>query len=112
MVVSLRHSGLPRSGKSGIHNHRSANMDSGLAGLRPRAGMTGLQNKTHRPQQAEFFSVENGAALGDFQPAADAAELVAVVTDEHAQQVVVAEAVDDEIGRRRNLVAIDANDAD
>src|ERR1700733_4829320 len=26
----LCHSGLPRSGKSGIHNHRSANMDSGL----------------------------------------------------------------------------------
>ena len=34
-----RHSGFPRSGKSGIHNHRSANMDSGLrASLGP--GMT------------------------------------------------------------------------
>jgi len=32
-----RHSGLPRSGKSGIHNHRSAAMDSGLrADARPR----------------------------------------------------------------------------
>jgi hypothetical protein len=34
-----RHSGLPHSGKSGIHIHRSANMDSGLlASLGP--GMT------------------------------------------------------------------------
>ena len=28
--VIRRHSGLPRSGKSGIHIHRSANMDSGF----------------------------------------------------------------------------------
>ena len=33
----VRHSGLPRSGKSGIHNHRSAAMDFGLrADARPR----------------------------------------------------------------------------
>src|ERR1700733_12523141 len=40
-----RHSGLPRSGKFGIHTHRSANMDSGLlAALGP--GMTGLNVTT------------------------------------------------------------------
>jgi hypothetical protein len=34
---------LPQKGKSGIHNHRSADMDSGLlASLGP--GMTGREN--------------------------------------------------------------------
>ena len=37
-----RHSGAERSEEPGIHNHRSANMDSGLAALR-RSGMTGRQ---------------------------------------------------------------------
>src|SRR6185437_3054679 len=45
----VRHSGLPRSGKSGIHNHRSAAMDSGLrADARPR------NDEPRRPGRSSF----------------------------------------------------------
>src|ERR1700733_1857085 len=41
LAKDARHSGLPRSGKSGIHTHRSVNMDSGLlASLGPGMTMT------------------------------------------------------------------------
>ena len=33
-LIFSRHSGAPRSGEPGIHNHRSANMDSGLLASR------------------------------------------------------------------------------
>ena len=49
------------------------------------------ENKAHRAEQAKLLGIEDGAPLGDFQPAALSLELVAVMADENPQQIVVAD---------------------
>src|SRR5271165_3704883 len=89
-------------------------LSSSDIGTRPcfvTAAVGPSQNKTHRAEQAELLLVEDGAALGDLEPAALALEPVAIVPDEDSIEIVVAEAMNDEIRRHRDHVAVDGGNA-
>src|SRR5215204_7641402 len=69
------------------------------------------QNETHRTQRAKLVGVDQYPALFDAEAVAGLAQDVAIAADIFADALVAAEAVADEVGRNRNQVPFDADDA-